>query len=126
LDQLLVFRLQRAVAQGALEQHFDFVEIEWLGDEVPRASPHCFHRGVHRTVGGHHHRHWRLRQGQRFIQQIHAGFPTQPQIGEKKLDWFGLQNRHRLGNAGRRIHIEFLLQRTPQALAGGAFVINDQ
>ncbi len=126
LGKLLVFRLQIAAAQGALEQHFDLVEIERLGDEVPGPAAHRLDGGVHRAVGGHHDGHRRLRQRERRVQQIHPGLAAHPQIGQQQLHRLALQNGHRLRRAGGGVNVELLLQRAAQAVTRGFLVVNNE
>ena len=126
LGELFVFRLEVAAAERALEQHLDLVEVERLGDEVPSAVAHGLDGGVDRAVGGHHQRERRVGQRERGVEHLHARVATKAQVGEQELDRLAFQNLGRLARVGGGVDVEFLLQRAAQALAGGAFVVDNQ
>src|SRR5881394_655250 len=68
----------------------------------------------------------RLRHFQRPINQLHAVFAAEAQIGQDKIDMFALENAHGAGNDTRHVNVVIVLEQAAQSVPRMFFVINDQ
>ncbi len=126
LGELGVFGFEGAGAEGAFEEHFDFVEVEGFGDEVEGAAAHGFDGGIDGAVGGHHEDERGVGELGGGIDEIHAGVAAEAEVGEEEVDLFVFEDEEGLGVVGGEVDVEIVFEGGAEAFAGGAFVVNDE
>jgi hypothetical protein len=126
LGELLVFGFEAFAAEGALEEHFDLVEVEGFGDEVPGTTAHGFDGGVDGAIGGHHDGDGGLWEGEGGIQQVHSRIASEAEVGEEEVDGFGFEDGEGFGVSSGGVDVEFLFEGAAEAFACGAFVFDDE
>ena len=121
-DEDLVFFFQGATANGALQEKFNLVKIEGLGDKVPGSATHRLDGGIYRAVGRHHERDWRVGTRVGDIEDFHSGVAAEAEVGEEDFDRFAFEDLARLLHIGSNVDVEFVLQRKPQTVASVLFI----
>ncbi len=74
LTELFVLLPRIALAESALDEEFQAVNIYWLGNKVVGSPAHGLHRGIHGAVGGHHDANRGLGELERLLDESHAVF----------------------------------------------------
>ena len=126
LLQLDDFLLHLPAAQRPVDQDFQPVDVQRLGDEIVRAALHRLDRRVHRAVGRHHDDDRRMRQREDLLDERHPILAAEPQIGQHEIDRLALEHAQRPADIRGHIDLEAVLQRRAQPFAGVLFVVNDE
>ena len=128
LDLLLefaVFLFGLAALQGALDEDFEPVDVDGLGDEVVGAVFHGLDGRIDGAVGGHHDADGGMREAQGAVDKLHAILGAEAQVGDHEVDGVVLEDAEGAGDVSGDVDVEAVLERGAQPLAGVLFVVND-
>ena len=86
------FAFHLAGAEGAADEDFEAIDIEGFGDEIVGAAFHGFHGDIDRAVGGHHDDDRGVWEGEDLVDEFHAAFAAEAEIGEDEVDGFAFED----------------------------------
>ena len=124
--EFLVFRAGFPIAQGALDEDFQPVDIHRLGHKIIGTALHGLDRGIDRSVSGHHDANRGFGQLQGLFNQLHAIFPAQAQVRDHHLRGISFHRGQGSVAVSRHVDLVVILQRIPQTIAGVFFIIDDE
>ena len=86
LVQLLHLDLERLGLERALDEHLQPLDVDRLGEKIDRAALHRLDGGLDVAVRGHHHDRGPVRQRERLVDDLEAGFARHAEIGEDDVE----------------------------------------
>jgi len=123
---LLHFDLERAGFQRTLDENFKPLDVDGLREEIDRAALHRFDGRFDVAVGGHHQNRRPVRERQRFVDDLEAGFPGHAQVGDDHIERLRVHEVERLVGIGRDRDVVVVDQRLLQTFPGMLLVVDDQ
>ena len=126
LVELLHLDLQRLALERALDEEFEALDVDGLGEKVDRAAFHRLHGGFDVAVGGHHDDGGPAGQGERLVDDLEAGFSRHAQIGDDRVVRLRLHEVERLVGVGGDGHVVTLGERLLEAFARVLLVVDNE